>query len=138
MAASSGHLAVRSYSMGDVSRLLEVRPHTVRYWEKAVPFLSARRSAFGRRAFTARDVSLLYRLRHLVRDARFTLEAASERLWLELSDDEQDARARIGAIRAELLAARSRMLRREAPTQRPPAGTAPAAHGQRNRPDGGD
>ena len=54
------------------------------------------------------------------------------------SDDEQDARARIGAIRAELLAARSRMLRREAPTQRPPAGTAPAAHGQRNRPDGGD
>ena len=114
MAELSDRLGARSYAMGEVCRLLDVRPHTVRYWEKVVPFLSARRSAFGRRAFTTRDVSLLYRMRHLIRDSHYTIEGASERLWSELSDDEQDARGRIGAMRAELLEARSRLQRRRA------------------------
>ena len=45
--------------MGEVCELLGIRPHTIRYWERSVPFIAARRNAFGRRVFGARWFPLL-------------------------------------------------------------------------------
>ena len=111
--------AARSYTMGEVCELFGLRPHTIRYWERAAPIVAARRNAFGRRVFGAREVSLLYRLRHLIVDAGLPAREAAEALWRELSDDEQqDARGAIVKMRADLLDARNRVRRRLAATQR--------------------
>ena len=98
--------------MGEVCELLDIRPHTIRYWERSIPFVAARRNAFGRRVFAAREVGMLYRLRHLIVAGGNSTKQAAELLWRELSDGEQDTRGEIGKMRADLLDAHSRVRRR--------------------------
>lgn len=103
---------VRSYTIGEVGHLLEVKTHTIRYWEREIPFLSPQKNVYGRRRFSSKELGLLHRLRHLIFVNKYTLQGACERLWRELSDDEQDTRSHITIMRAELLEARSRLITR--------------------------
>jgi DNA-binding transcriptional MerR regulator len=112
-----------SYHIGEVERLLGVKSHTLRYWEKEVPLLQPRKDAFGRRAYSGRDVSLLLRLKHLLYERRFTIEGAREQLLLERSGGRQDLRALADSVRSELVAAYflCRRLRAEAAAALDPA-----------------
>lgn len=91
-----------AYPIGEVERLLGVKAHTLRYWEKEIPLLQPRKDSFGRRVYSGRDLGLLLRLKHLLHDRHFTIEGAREQLIAELSDASQDARGMLEAIRAEL------------------------------------
>jgi DNA-binding transcriptional MerR regulator len=91
------------YSIGDVSRLVKVKPHVIRYWEEEIPFIAPRKSLAGRRVYTERDVSMLLRLKHLLHDRKYTVEGARERLWAELQPGQADLTARVAAVRRELL-----------------------------------
>ena len=97
------------YSIGEVSRILEVKPHVIRYWEDEVPFIAPQKSRTGRRVYTERELQMLLRLRHLLYDQRFTIEGARQRLWEELRPEKADIKARIAAVRAELLGILNRM-----------------------------
>ncbi len=93
-----------TYQMGEVERLLGVKPHVLRYWEKEFPMLQPRKDVFGRRVYSGRDVRVLLRLKHLLYVRRFTVEGARAQLLRELSGTDQDARAVVDAARAELVA----------------------------------
>ncbi len=90
--------------MGEVERLLGVKPHVLRYWEKEFPMLQPRKDVFGRRVYAGRDVRVLLRLKHLLYVRRFTVEGARAQLLRELSGTDQDTRAVVDAARAELVA----------------------------------
>ena len=47
------------YTIGDVCRLLQVRAHVLRYWEREIPILSPRKDDFGRRVYTEADIDEL-------------------------------------------------------------------------------
>ncbi|MBN1835736.1 MAG: MerR family transcriptional regulator [Spirochaetales bacterium] len=97
------------YSIGEVSRLLEVKPYVIRYWEEEIPFVAPQKSRSGRRSYSERDLQVLQRLKHLLHDQRFTIEGARQRLWEELQPEHADLKARIAAVRTELLDILSRM-----------------------------
>ena len=90
------------YTLGDMERLLEVKPYIIRYWEKEIPLLQPKKDSQGRRICTNRDMQLFLRLKYLLYDRRFTVEGAREQLFRELSGDNQDLRAQIAALRSEL------------------------------------
>ncbi|MFQ3547983.1 MAG: MerR family transcriptional regulator [Termitinemataceae bacterium] len=93
-----------SYQIGDVERLLQLRSHVLRYWEKEIPLLQVKKDLGGRRVYSARDIRILLRLKHLVYERHFTLEGAYEQLLKELSDSRQNMRAELDALRSDLLA----------------------------------
>lgn len=92
-----------TFQIGEVERLLGIRAHVLRYWEKEIPLLQVRKDLGGRRVYTERDVALLYRLRYLLYERRFTLEGAREQLIKEASQGDQNLRAQIYNLRADLL-----------------------------------
>lgn len=92
-----------TFQIGEVERLLGIRAHVLRYWEKEIPLLQVRKDLGGRRVYTERDVALLYRLRYLLYERRFTLEGAREQLIKEASQGNQNLRAQIYNLRADLL-----------------------------------
>jgi len=92
-----------SYSSGDVERLLRVKPHVIRYWEKEIPLIQPERNKYGRRIYRDRDLQIFFRLKYLLYERRFTLEGAKEQLYCELAGDQQDLRAQISALRTDLL-----------------------------------
>jgi len=92
-----------SYSSGDVERLLKVKLHVIRYWEKEIPLIQPGKDAYGRRMYRDRDLQIFFRLKYLVYERRFTLEGAKAQLYRELTGEYQDLRGHISALRSKLL-----------------------------------
>ena len=92
-----------SYSIGDIERLLRVKVHVIRYWEKEIPLIQPVKDMYGRRAYSDRDLQIFFRLKYLLYERRFTLEGAKAQLYRELAGENQDLRGRISALRSELL-----------------------------------
>ena len=92
-----------SYSIGDVERLLRVKTHVIRYWEKEIPLIQPFKDNNGRRFYRDRDLQILFRIKYLLYERRYTLEGAKSQLYNELSGKYQDLRGQISALRSELL-----------------------------------
>jgi DNA-binding transcriptional MerR regulator len=99
-----------AYGIGDLEKLLGVKAHVIRYWEKEIPLIQSRRDLGGRRVYAKRDLLVFFRLKYLLYDRRFTIEGAREQLFRELtgegnggSDSVQNLKAHIEALRSDLL-----------------------------------
>ena len=92
-----------SYSIGDVERLLRVKVHVIRYWEKEVPLIQPVKDMYGKRMYREKDLQILFRLKHLLYERRFTLEGARAQLYREMTGENQDLKGRISALRSQLL-----------------------------------
>ena len=71
------------FKIGEVSELLGVEPHVLRYWESEFPALSPKKSGTGHRLYRRKDVELLLRIKHLLYEKRFTIEGARQSLLAE-------------------------------------------------------
>lgn len=68
------------FRIGEVSKLLDVEPYVVRFWETEFPGLSPKKSDTGQRLFRRKDVDLLLKIKHLLYDKKFTIEGARQAL----------------------------------------------------------
>ena len=93
------------FSIGQVERMLGVKAHILRYWEEQVPLIRPQKDSLGRRFYSMRDVSLLYRLKYLIYERRFTALGAGEELLRELSGKSASSEKAIAIqeIRRELM-----------------------------------
>jgi DNA-binding transcriptional MerR regulator len=94
-----------SYGIGEVEKLLGVKAHVIRYWEKEIPLIQSSRDQGGRRVYAKRDILMLFRLKHLLYDRRFTIQGAREQLFREYVGETapQDLKASLEALRSELV-----------------------------------
>jgi DNA-binding transcriptional MerR regulator len=68
------------FRIGEVSKLLDVEPYVVRFWETEFRGLSPKKSDKGQRLFRRKDVELLLRIKHLLYEKKFTIEGARQAL----------------------------------------------------------
>lgn len=64
------------YSIGDVGEHMDLEAHVLRYWESEFDELSPGKDAAGRRVYTDADVRTLERIRHLLKQERYTIAGA--------------------------------------------------------------
>jgi DNA-binding transcriptional MerR regulator len=94
---------MRGYSIGEACRALGVKPHIVRYWEREIGILSPTKDRGGRRVYTHADLQLLFRIKFLVQERKYTVKGAAMQILEEASGQRADAKARIHEVRGELL-----------------------------------
>ncbi len=70
----------RYYSISDVSRMLDLKAHVLRYWESEFSMLRPRKNRAGNRAYTERDIKIVQLIKGLVHDEGYTIEGARKRL----------------------------------------------------------
>src|SRR5271155_1540910 len=68
------------FKIGEVSQLVGVEPYVLRYWESEFPGLSPRKSNTGQRMFRRKDVELLFNIKRLLYEKKFTIEGARKAL----------------------------------------------------------
>ena len=68
------------FRIGEVSKLLGIEPYVLRFWETEFPALSPKKSDTGHRLFRKKDVELLFRIKDLLYNKRFTIEGARQSL----------------------------------------------------------
>ena len=94
---------MKTFSIGAVCKMLKVKPHIIRYWEKEFPFLKPKRSLVGRREYAERELHLLFRLKYLLGKRELTLETAKEQIWKEIDTQQLDMKVSIQQLRGEML-----------------------------------
>ena len=70
----------RYYRIGEVSRITEVRPFVLRYWEEEFPMLQPVKGHQGYRLYRQQDVDLVLKIKRLLYDEGFTIAGARRHL----------------------------------------------------------
>jgi DNA-binding transcriptional MerR regulator len=68
------------YRIGEVSELVGVEPHVLRYWESEFRAIRPQKSRRGQRVYSRKDVDKLLRVKELLYTHRFTIEGARKQL----------------------------------------------------------
>lgn len=97
------------WPIGEVAEQMGVNTSLIRYWEKEFGMIRPKRTGRGDRLYTVKDIELLKRIKHLVKDQGFTLQGAREQLRrgtdeaVATSTPHDDIRQRLMVIRDGLL-----------------------------------
>jgi len=78
------------YKVSEVSRMVEVDPYVLRYWEKMFPQLSPEKDETGQRVYTRSDIDIVLRIKNLLYEERYTIAGAKKKLNEE--SDHKDTR----------------------------------------------
>jgi len=68
------------YRIGEVSEIVGVQPHVLRYWETEFRSIRPQKSSKGQRVYSRRDVEKLLRVKDLLKNQGFTIAGARKRL----------------------------------------------------------
>jgi DNA-binding transcriptional MerR regulator len=70
----------RLYTIGEVSRLADLKPFVLRYWESEIPMLQPTKDDAGRRVYRQQDVDMVFRIKRLLYDEGYTIAGARRHL----------------------------------------------------------
>src|SRR6202171_3089998 len=68
------------YRIGEVSRLTDLKPFVLRYWETEFSMLDPVKSPSGHRLYRQEDLDMVLRIKRLLYDEGFTTEGARRHL----------------------------------------------------------
>src|SRR5215831_9002611 len=72
------------FRIGEVCDLIKVQPHVLRYWETEFPMLAPQKNRAGQRVYRRKDVEMVFRIRDLLYEEKFTIAGAKKRLLDEI------------------------------------------------------
>jgi DNA-binding transcriptional MerR regulator len=70
----------RYFRIGEASRIIEVEPYVLRYWESEFPQIRPRRADSNQRTYQKKDLEALLEIKRLLYDEKMTIEGARKRL----------------------------------------------------------
>jgi DNA-binding transcriptional MerR regulator len=79
------------YRIGEVSRLTNLKPFVLRYWETEFPMLEPVKSSSGHRLYRQEDVEMVLRIKRLLYDEGFTIAGARRHLREQNGGGESEA-----------------------------------------------
>ena len=95
-------------SISEVSEMLRVKAHVLRYWETQFGMLRPRKNRAGNRMYRPEEVRLLMRIKELLYDRRYTIAGARRTLLDERKQDEPQVELGFNEAERKLLVAEVR------------------------------
>jgi DNA-binding transcriptional MerR regulator len=84
------------HSISEVSAILGVRPHVLRYWETQFPVLRPKKGRSGSRMYRSSDVEIASRIKTLLYEKGFTIKGARRRIRLERKKEIEQKQLALG------------------------------------------
>jgi DNA-binding transcriptional MerR regulator len=76
------------FRIGEVSKILNIEPYVIRYWETEFKTVKPVRTKTAQRLYRKKDVQELLMIRNLLYQQRFTIDGAKKQLTKMRGDDE--------------------------------------------------
>ena len=76
----------RYFRIGEVSRIIGVKPYVLRYWESEFPQIRPSRADSRQRTYQKKDLDIIMEIKRLLHEEKLTLEGARKRLKKLLSN----------------------------------------------------
>jgi DNA-binding transcriptional MerR regulator len=101
------------FRIGEVSKIVDVEPYVIRYWETEFKTVKPVRTKTAQRLYRKKDVEELLTIRNLLYQQRFTIDGAKKQLQKLKNEDEPataiDANEKLICIKKELQRIRNMM-----------------------------
>lgn len=68
------------FSIKEVGKLTGLKPYVLRYWESEFPTLNPVKNRAGKRTYRQKDIDLIFQIKELLYDRKFTIKGAIEEL----------------------------------------------------------
>lgn len=94
--------STRTYAIGEVSDIVDQEPHVLRYWEQEFEALNPHKDQAGRRVYTKDDIATIRRIRHLLKEEKYTIAGAQQ--VMARADEEAERKE---ALRRDLIELRA-------------------------------
>ena len=70
----------RYYRIGEVSRITDVKPYVLRYWESEFRWMAPAKSRSKQRLYRKRDIEIIQLIKRLLYQERYTIAGARKKL----------------------------------------------------------
>lgn len=107
------------FKIGEVSKLADVAPHVLRYWESEFPSIKPKRAGSKQRLYRRKDVELILTIKNLLHLQGYTIAGAkklisgTDDIDSLKAEEEMDQADRLGSIKDELLELRKLLTRED-------------------------
>ena len=68
------------YKIGEVSKLTELEPHVLRYWEKEFATIRPKKDSGNQRLYSKNDLNAIFDIKRLLYDENFTIAGAKKQV----------------------------------------------------------
>lgn len=68
------------FKIGEVSRLTDVKPHVLRYWESEFPSLNPPKNRSSQRVYRRKDIETVILIKKLLYEENYTISGARKRI----------------------------------------------------------
>jgi DNA-binding transcriptional MerR regulator len=68
------------YSISEVSKITDLEQYVLRYWETEFEQLKPAKNLAGNRIYTNKDIKLIFQIKKLLREEKYTIEGAKKLL----------------------------------------------------------
>ena len=76
-------------TISEVSKIIDVKPHTIRFWQENFKKLKLHKSKGGTRRFEEEDINILLKIKKLLYEDKYTIEGANQILNKSFKEDSE-------------------------------------------------
>ena len=91
------------YSIGEVSKMVDLKSYVLRYWETEFKQLSPPKNRAGNRTYRKKDIDLIISIKDLLYNKKFTIEGARSMLGSKNFSETSLLDKQLDTIKKELL-----------------------------------
>jgi DNA-binding transcriptional MerR regulator len=66
------------FKIGEVSKLVDLPPYVLRFWENEFGCINPKRTPSGQRMYRKNDVEMILKIKHLLHDQKYTIKGAKQ------------------------------------------------------------
>ena len=99
------------YSIGEVSKMTELKAYVLRYWETEFKQLKPPKNRAGNRTYRQGDIDLILYIKNLLYTKKFTIEGARHQLATEKDGKKEDFAAPVESVQQAAPARKETLLK---------------------------
>ena len=86
------------YSIGEVSKMMDLKAYVLRYWETEFKQLKPPKNRAGNRTYRQSDIDLILYIKDLLYTKKFTIEGARHQLAMEKDGKKEDVTTTVESV----------------------------------------
>ena len=99
------------YSIGEVSKMTELKAYVLRYWETEFKQLKPPKNRAGNRTYRQSDIDLIHFIKDLLYTKKFTIEGARHQLATEKDSKKEDVAVPVESVQQAAPARKETLLK---------------------------
>ena len=99
------------YSIGEVSKMTELKAYVLRYWETEFKQLKPPKNRAGNRTYRQSDIDLILYIKDLLYTKKFTIEGARHQLATEKDSKKEDVATPVESVKQAAPARKETLLK---------------------------